>query len=107
MAAENERVLQEQASLREVNIELADKVSASKTTLSALYRYARKLNVRDSRSIYEGLTEMLVEVIDAEMVSVWLAESRGLRLEVRTIGANPPPDLVVDDTTSSWMTRSV
>ena len=71
---ENRLLKSKQAELRDVNVELAEKIVASSSTLPALYRYAKALNVGDIQAIYQGLCKLLEEVIEAERVAVWKYE---------------------------------
>jgi hypothetical protein len=77
LASENQQIKQEQARLRDVNVELAGKVVGAGETLASLYRYAKTLNVDNVEKIYQGLTLMLREVVKADAVSVWSVSPSG------------------------------
>jgi hypothetical protein len=102
LAEENARLAHEQSKLRDVNVELAGKVTGAEGTMSTLYRFARELNVKQVDDIYRGLAGLLEEVIEAERVSVWTVNAEapgGLSLATRSGdpgaeaagGAEPPP----------------
>ena len=97
LAAENTKIQEEQSDLREVNIELADKVVGAGETLSTLYRYAKDLNVNDVEQIYQGLAKMLSEVVEAETVSVWIRKDDGLNLATRAGREGDIPPLSIDE----------
>jgi hypothetical protein len=77
---ENAHIKEEIAKLRDVNVDLAGKVVGADATFQRLYRYAKFLNVSDVQEIYSGLTLMLVEVLGANLVSVWAPKGNEMQL---------------------------
>jgi hypothetical protein len=80
LATDNERLKRGEEALRDVNVELANRVIGATDTLPMLYRYAKRLNVLDVNQIFTVLTELLVEVIKATKGSVYLLEGQRLVL---------------------------
>jgi hypothetical protein len=69
--------------LRDVNVELANRVIGATDTLPMLYKYAKKLNNLDVGEILTVLTELVVEVIKADQTSVYRVEGTELPLHSR------------------------
>lgn len=90
---ENEVLKLRQDELRDVNVELAEKVVDSASSLPALYRYAKALNVDDKEEMFQGLCNLLIDVVKAESVSVWEETPKGellLRAKGGYLGAALP-----------------
>lgn len=67
-------VQRKQDELSDVNDELANRVINATDTLPILYKYAKKLNSLDRDEVYVALTELVVEIIKADRVSVYSLE---------------------------------
>lgn len=87
LEGENERLIKEnlglqrgEQELRDVNVELANRVVGATDTLPMLYKYAKKLNVLDVGQILTVLTELLCEVIKAKRGTVYRREGKQLVL---------------------------
>jgi polysaccharide biosynthesis protein PelD len=94
---ESEHLKEEIAKLRDVNVDLAGKVVGADATFQRLYRYARFLNVTDVEQIYQGLTLMLVEVLGADLVSVWEPRAHEMHLITRRGQAADTPPFKLDN----------
>jgi|GEM_PF-3755496 hypothetical protein len=68
---QHREIQQKQDELSDVNEELANRVINATDTLPILYKYAKKLNSLDHDEVYVALTELVVEIIKAERVSVY------------------------------------
>lgn len=83
LVQDNQVIRQGEEQLRDLNLELANRVVVASDTLPMLYKYAKKLNVPDVDEIFTALTELVVEVIKAGRVSVYAMEDRELTLHSR------------------------
>lgn len=90
LEAENDGLVRENRSLklgeeklRDVNVELANRVVGATDTLPMLYKYAKKLNTLDTAGIYTALTELVQEVLKAGRVSVYVRKGNALVLHSR------------------------
>jgi hypothetical protein len=80
---ENQSLKRGEEELRDVNVELANRVVGATDTLPMLYKYAKKLNNLDTEQILTVLTELVVEVTRAEQASVYRLEGKELPLHAR------------------------
>jgi len=69
--------------LRDVNVELANRVVSATDTLPMLYKYAKKLNNLNTDEILPVLTELVAEVIRADQASVYRVAGNQLPLHAR------------------------
>ena len=69
--------------LRDVNVELANRVVGATDTLPLLYKYAKKLNNLDEAQVLTTLTELVVEVTRARQASVYWVRGNRLPLHAR------------------------
>ncbi len=96
LESKNRELEAEHVKLRNINVELADKVVGAGETLQTLYRYAKRFEADDVQSIYEGLADMLCEVLGAETASVWGRRGSAMKLLHRH-GHHSPPALELTD----------
>jgi len=80
---ENQTLKRGEEELRDVNVELANRVVGATDTLPMLYKYAKKLNNLDAGQILTVLTELVVEVTRAGRASVYRFENNRLPLHAR------------------------
>lgn len=87
LRAERGSLARDQARLRDVNAELAERVSRADSTLPVLYRYVRRLNVADQGGIHAALVDVLRDAMGARQASVYTVD--GGRL-TKSAGGGPP-----------------
>ncbi|MCB9556590.1 MAG: hypothetical protein H6707_10835 [Deltaproteobacteria bacterium] len=72
-----------EAKLRDVNVELANRVLGANDTLPLLYKYAKKLNSVDVDHVLSAITELVQEVIKADDVCAYRLTGDGAELHSR------------------------
>jgi hypothetical protein len=81
LARENQTLKRGEEELRDVNVELANRVVGATDTLPMLYKYAKKLNVLDVNTIFTTLTELVADVAKAGKAAVYRLVPGTRRLE--------------------------
>jgi hypothetical protein len=81
LARENQALKRGEEELRDVNVELANRVVGATDTLPMLYKYAKKLNVLDVNAIFTALTELVADVAKAGQAAVYVLVPGSRRLE--------------------------
>ena len=83
LVKENLELKRGEEELRDVNVELANRVVGATDTLPMLYKYAKKLNNLDVAEVLTTLTELVVEVTKARQASVYWVHGNQLPLHAR------------------------
>ena len=83
LVKENLELKRGEEELRDVNVELANRVVGATDTLPMLYKYAKKLNNLDVAQVLTTLTELVVEVTKARQASVYWVRGNQLPLHAR------------------------
>lgn len=89
---ENRELRSGEGKLREVNEELANRVVNATHTLPTLYKYAKRLNALKLEELYTALTEMVMDVLKAEQVSVYVLDRQSNRLMLHSRNGEPNQD---------------
>ena len=97
LVKENLELKRGEEELRDVNVELANRVVGATDTLPMLYKYAKKLNNLDVAQVLTTLTELVVEVTKARQASVYWVRGNQLPLHARNGKAwENGPELVLE-----------
>jgi hypothetical protein len=94
---DNEQLRAGEEELRDVNVELANRVVGATDTLPMLYKYAKKLNTLDTDGIFTALTELVQEVLKAGRVSVYRLSGTALELHSRDGRKASGPQLALEE----------
>jgi hypothetical protein len=87
--AQGERATAELARLRDINVQLGERVVHADTTLLVLLDNLKALSTLDRAELQRALLRLLVEVLHVEAASLWEVSGKSLVRRAST-GATPP-----------------